>query len=622
MSIVSSERKQVARSSGSDQLRGSQLVVAVWFGLFTGIVEVIILAIEKLLTHHIIELSRHFVWMIPLAEATLFSVVGVFFFCVGRLRPKIDPLPATIFTSSLLAFLSLLILIPRLHHFAALLLSTGLAVQFSRLIRVKAGLFHAVVRRTLPGMIGLVMLLGLGVEGRRVIAEHRALADLPSAPAQAANVILITLDTVRARNMSLYGYVRATTPKLEQFANTGIVFERALATASWTLPSHASMLTGRWPHEMSANLTSPLDGTQPTLAEYLRARGYSTAGFVANMRYCGYESGLDRGFLHYEDYPLSLGAIASSSSLVQTITNNFRLRRLIENDQHLNRKNAEQINSDFLQWLPHNGKRPFFAFLNYFDAHEPYLPPPPFDRNFGPGRKNGRYSPLHRWLWEPAVNYQNMTQENIQEEIDAYDGALAYLDHHLSLLFAELEKRELLTNTLVIITADHGEEFGEHGLFEHGYSLYLPSVHVPLILSFPGHLPAGNRVGSPASLRDLPSTILDLLDFEGDSPFPGKSLARHWQAGNEDECAHEEPLVSEANFTTGRPDWFPVSKGDMRSLVVQGMRYIQNGEGREELYDFCGDPREQHDLARSDASPGKLAQFRSLLGEILARQVR
>jgi arylsulfatase A-like enzyme len=468
-------------------------------------------------------------------------------------------------------------------------------------------------------MIGLVVLLGLSVEGWRMIAEHRALAKLPPAPAPAPNVLFITLDTVRAPSMSLYGYLRSTTPKLEEFAKTGVVFDRALATASWTLPSHASMFTGRWPHELSANLTTPLDGTHLTLAEYLRARGYVTAGFVANMRYCGYESGLDRGFVHYEDYPVSLGAIASSSTLARTIANNFRLRRLIQNDQHLNRKTAEQLNDDVLRWLSHKRERPFFVFLNYFDAHEPYLPPPPFDRKFGPGRRHGNYSPLHRWLWEPAVNYRNMTDENIQEEIDAYDGAVAYLDHHLGLLFDELKKRGLTSNTLIVVTSDHGEEFGEHGLFEHSYSLYRPSVHVPLIISFPRRMPTNRRIQTPVTLRNLPSTIAGLLDYEDEPPFPSQSLARHWEGVSNHESLQEELLLSEANYTTGRPDWFPVSKGDMYSVVFQGKRYIRNGDGQEELYDFLEDPREQNNLAQSEGNRKMLQQYRLFLDEMVGR---
>ncbi len=598
---------------------GFLFLVAIWFGLLTGWVEVAILTAEKLYFSPILRLSRDFVWMAPLAELTFLFLPGLFFFVISRLWPRFDPLPFTIFVCALLAFLNLLMLVPRFHHYAALVLAAGLAVQASRLIKVHTVAFHALVRRTTFGMIVLIVVLGLGVQGLRMLAERQALAELPPAPPNAPNVLFITLDTVRSANMSLYNYHRSTTPQLEHFAKTGLIFDRALSTAPWTLPSHASLFTGRLPHELSADWQIPLDATYPTLAEFLSARGYLTAGFVANTGYCSYETGLDRGFVHYEDYRISLGQIVASSTLVRTIADNFRLRRLIRNDEHLNRQSADQINGNVLRWLSSKRQRPFFIFLNYYDAHEPYLPPSPFDKKFGPGRKYWKYSPLHRWNWEPAVEHQNMTEENIHEEIDAYDGAIAYIDYHLGLLFDELRKRELIQNTLIIITADHGEEFGEHGVFDHGNSLYLPSLHVPLLISFPQHVPAGIRIQEPISLRDLPATVVDLLDFQDGFPFPGKSLARYWKGMLNLDSLQEKALLSEVNYTPGHPSWFPVSKGDMKSLVFGGRRYIKNGDGKEELYDFNHDPWEKQNLAGLDKSQPELKRFRALLEMVLER---
>src|SRR5215470_12395059 len=228
--------------------------------------------------------------------------------------------------------------------------------------------------------------------------------------------------------MCLFGSARRTTPNLEGLAKTGVVFHRALSTAPWTLPSYASMFTGRWYHQLSADYATPLDATYPTLAEYLTARGYATAGFVGNLGYCGAQTGLARGFAHYEDYPVSWGQLVSSSVLTRTIANNFRLRRLINNDEHLNRKTADRLNDDALKWLDSAVGRPFFVFVNYFDTHDPYLPPAPFDTKFGPGRPNGRHSPLHHWLYDPAVGHRELDEATIQHERDAYEGALAYVD--------------------------------------------------------------------------------------------------------------------------------------------------------------------------------------------------
>jgi len=336
------------------------------------------------------------------------------------------------------------------------------------------------------------------------------------------------------------------------------------------------------------------------------------------MRYCGYESGLERGFRDYEDYVVSLGQMAADSSLIKIVATNYRRRRLLENDEHLNRKAAERINDQALRWLAREGGRPFFIFLNYFDAHAPYLPPRPFDTRFGPGRRWGKYSPLYHWLWDPSVGDRDLTAEEVREETDAYDGTLAYLDQQVGVLLEELPRRGFLENTLVVITSDHGEEFGEHRVFEHGQSLYLPSLHVPLLVVMPGRVPAGKRIAAAVTLRDLPATAVDLLGGGKESPFPGRSLARYW-AGSSDEGQDKEPLVAEVSRTRWQRRWFPASKGDMKSLVHRGMHYIRNGDGVEELYDVARDPWERHDLARSDEGREMLSEFRATLEGMIRR---
>lgn len=591
--------------------------LAAWWGLLAGLVEVAISAARRVNTP-LMDLGPDYAWMIPLALSGVFLLLGFFFFLTSRLWERMDSRVVTIFLCSLLAFLDLLILVPRLNHLAALTLAAGIATQVTRYATRHMDGFAVLVRRTLPLLIGVLLVLGVGVQTARILSERRALAAIPPAPANAPNVLLITLDTVRAPSMSLFGYARRTTPHLEALADTGAVFDHALSTTPWTLPSHASMFTGRWYHELSADYAVPLDATHLTLAEFLSARGYATAAFVANLGYCGAQTGLARGFAHYEDYPISWGQLVSSSALIRTIANNFRLRRLIENDEHLNRKTADRLNDDALQWLDRTGTRPFFVFVNYFDAHDPYLPPAPFDTKFGPGRPNGRYSPLHHWLYDPAVRHRELDGATIQHERDAYDGSLAYLDDRLGALFSALKGRGLWDNTLVVITSDHGEEFGEHRVFEHGYSLYLPSIHVPLIVSLPGRVPAGKRIQAPISLRDLASTIVDLLDFTRDAPFPGASLARYWETSPGPTRMQEEPLLAELTHVTGQPEWFPASKGNMKSLVFHGMRYIRNGDGTEELYAYSKDPWEVNNLTPSSDHYVTLAQFRVLLDKMLA----
>ncbi|MBI3469594.1 MAG: sulfatase, partial [Planctomycetes bacterium] len=481
------------------------------------------------------------------------------------------------------------------HPYGAMLLAGGLAMQVARLIRRHTEGFYRLVKRSTAWMAILVAGLALAVPTGRWWAERRALAALAPAAADAANVLLITLDTVRAQSLSLYGHERLTTPELQRFAETGVVFQRALATAPWTLPSHASMFTGRFASEMSADFQTPLDARDPTLAEVLSARGYVTAGFVANYLYCGAHTGLGRGFAHYEDQP-RVGWIIEDSTVGQIIRNSDKIARFLGVDRKgpLFHKDAAMLNRDFLRWLPHQGRRPFFAFLNYYDAHEPYMAPRPFDREF---RSSSITSP-------------------IQADLDAYEGSIAYLDHHLGRLFRELDERGILSNTLVLITSDHGEHFGEHGLRFHSNSLYAQLLHVPLVISFPARVPSGKRVESTISLRELPATVVDLLGMVDVNCFPAPSLARHWQVAKSAEGAPKGTVLSEVScwqYTTGGPN----QKGPMKALVADSLHYIKNyGDGREELYDFESDPREERDLASLPERQRVLERLRASLEQI------
>lgn len=595
---------------------GIAVLAAVWFGLTAGLIEVGIVSIKRLFVFPI-RLSRDVVWMAPLAEVVVCLVAALGIYLLAKLFRRKQLLTGVIFVSALIAFFDLFLMVPRLHHYAAFILAAGFAVQATRWISNHQQTFLKVVRQSVHWIVLIVFILGVGLHGWLWFQEKRALGRIPAAASYLPNIILITLDTVRAHNLSVYGYHRKTTPNLEKLAAKGVVFEQALSTASWTLSSHASLFTGRYPFEMGVDWRVPLDNQYPTLAEYLRGRGYRTAGFISNTGYCSYESGLSRGFVHYEDYRITLGEIAASSTLLKTIADNFRLRRLIQNDQHLNRQPADVVNHKVLKWLSANKEKPFFMFINYYDAHEPYLPPPPYDKMYGPGRKHGKYSPLHHWNWDPSVGHNNMNEENIREEIDAYDGALTYLDHELGIFFQKLEEMNLSENTLIVLTADHGEEFGEHGVFDHGNSLYLPSLHVPLIITFPGRIPMGVRISRPVSLKDIPATIVELVDSSAAPPFPGPSLAQLWRQPIDTATTTGTPLLAEVNHATGHPAWFPVSKGNMKSVFYNNLCYIKNGDNTEELYNFLEDPWEKHDLAQQAEMQSHLVEFRGLLREIL-----
>jgi arylsulfatase A-like enzyme len=589
------------------------LLLTLWFGILTGLVEVMFLGIKKFYMGQFIKFGPDVIWMAPLADAVLFLVPACLLMLLSWRWPKLASLSVGLSVFSFLGFLSLLLMYYPIHLYAKLLLAAGLAVQAVRMGLQRRQMLQNLVRRTVPGLMALVLVLTVGVYGWRWFGVRQAVAQLPAGLSKAPNVLLIVMDTVRAQSLSLYGYHRQTTPHLERWAQSGVVFERAISASPWTLPSHATMFTGRWPHELSTNWEDALDGTYSTLAEALSAHGYITAGFVANTNYLGYEFGLDRGFVHYEDYVVSPQEVFVSSSLGRWLATDASIRKLLGYYDNITRQDAAAINDHFLAWLARAEHRPFFAFLNYFDAHEPYLPPGSFAERFGPDLPRGNdllTQDLRRSLRQ---DWFKRLPAEIKTELDMYDGAIAYIDHQLDRLFSELQKRGLMENTMIIVTSDHGEQFGEHGLFLHGNSLYQPLLHVPLIISFPARVPGGRRVATPVSLRDLPATIVDLTGLQERKLFPGTALFHVGREGERSEEPAPAAVFSEVSRAPWGEKWYPATKGDMQSLTDARYQYIRNGDGREELYDLERDAAAKKDIAAVEENRGVIERFAGAL---------
>lgn len=577
--------------------------------LVAGYIEVAVLLYRRLIDGQFIHRSRDFLWMTPAGYLLLFALPVLALWLLRRSTRL--PFHTGVFLVAGAGAMSVLLLVGagKVHLAALALLALGLAVQAARLVhRHPEGLVR-LVRGSTPWLLGLLPVLWAGTSAYRVWTERRATAALPVAGAGAKNVLLIILDTVRAASMGLYGYSKETTPELNRWARRGVVFDRAIAASPWTLPSHSSIFTGRLPHELSSDWLTPLDGRWPTLAETLRDRGYRTGGFVANILYATWEHGLDRGFLHYEDYPFSLGMLLRHTAPGRRLTDVRRLRTLIGSNELIGRKSAAHIGDDFLHWLDRDRERPFLAFLNYYDAHDPYLPPQEYFREFAGHFRPNDLAPFRRLgLFH---RHDQVTPEDIRLEMAGYDGAIAYLDTELSRLFDELERRSILDQTLVIVTSDHGEEFGEHGVFYHGHTLYRQALHVPLLMFGAGVEPAVRRVTQAVSLRDVPATVADLLAVP-DPPFAGRSLRRFWG----DSGAAGESALSEVTKGIRIPEWYPGAHGDLQSLVDGRYHYIRSAGGREELYDWYEDPDEAKNVSDLPESRPVLPMVRRGLDSI------
>jgi arylsulfatase A-like enzyme len=271
---------------------------------------------------------------------------------------------------------------------------------------------------------------------------------------------------------------------------------------------------------------------------------------------------------------------------------------------------------DWLSWQRNRG-RPFFAFLNYNDAHTPYKDPDDPAPGFGI-RPSSWHDRLVLQQWN-TLEKTKLPYHDVQMANDLYDDAIAYLDRRLGALLDELQRRGVLEDTVVIVTSDHGEHLGDHMLFFHGCSLYRQLVEVPLVVVCPKRVPAGRLVAEPVSLRDLPATVLDLLGLANDDAFPGRSLARLWDEASDEAAQMREPLLMETDkpATLTNQGREPVAKGPMKALVGGGMHYIRSGDGSEELYSLNGDPEERTNLAGFLEAQEVLENFRAGLRAML-----
>ncbi len=366
--------------------------------------------------------------------------------------------------------------------------------------------------------------------------------------------MLVTLDTTRADHLSCYGYVRKTSPRLDALAADSVVYDRCISTSSWTLPAHASLFTGRYPtshgaiHDPNAEhrLTAVLPDVDPgfranalsdrieTLATALKRHGYVTGALIGGP-WLKRLFGLAQGFDYYDDTEIS----------------------------SLNGRLAEQINRRALPWIDKVANQPFLLFVNYFDAHFPYAPPERFQSRFlkVAGLKRG-------------------AKGTLEEPVDLYDAEIYYADHFLGKLVDHLHDLGLYDDTWIIITADHGELFGEHGLFSHGATLYEPEVRAPLVIKYPKRWAQRGRNAEPIQLTDIMPMILDRLGFPTPAHVQGTSPGQPRRRIFAE--VYPLPVLSK--------------RGSHRAYYEGDLKYVWNSRGRHMLFDLKADPDEEHNL--------------------------
>jgi arylsulfatase A-like enzyme len=601
-SINSSAKNQLATLGSSEFLR-----IAISLGLLAGLVEgVLLLAVFRYgwLYLRLGEgVSVEILWISPLVTGLLFLLLALVSLPLRRMLPRASVQRLCL---GLLVFLTLadwLSITGRIGPLAVVSLSMGLTVVLARWFRTRSGTVLRVWQRSFPYTLAVFCLTLLVVRGSVWGKEKLATAHLAVAAPGTPNVLVIVVDTLRADHVSFYGYPRPTTPNLDRIAREGVVFDNAISTAPWTMPSHASMVTGRYPHEHGAVGEHGLDDHLPTVAEAFRDRGFRTGGFSGNSFYFCRRAGFARGFLHFEDYFYSVGDILHRT-IWGRIVNHFIPTGVPALEEVPERQRAEQINERALRWIDRDRAHPFFVFLNYFDLHDPYLPEEPFRSKFSRTPNPGGLI---------DTDYPTLSPDQLQSEVDAYDGAVNYVDEQIGRMFAELQKRGLDRNTIVVITGDHGEAFGEHNLVSHRNSLYRALIHVPLIYWEPVKIPAGVRIDRPVTLASLPATVLDLAGAGNQRQFPTASLAELWthpQGANN----WADP-VSEMERYLYAPKNYPVYSGWLKTVVNGKWQLIVSEKLPPELYNWRSDPHETIDLAGTKEGQDVISTLRSeLLG--------
>ena len=460
--------------------------------------------------------------------------------------------------------------------------------------------------RALAGVLtAILVVLTAGViyygESRRLSGTVIAAREAPSG--QRPNIVLITMDTVRADHLSAYGYGRETTPNLARLAERGVLFENAISASSWTLPSLAAIYTGLLPHQSGANAFRPLNPGWKTIEDILGHQGYATAGFNANYYYGQSGWGLGREFGRYDDDRTTL-----LYNLSRTLAGRAAVQPFYQNGIRYDafyRRNAADLNAEIFRWLRQRRARPFYVCINYFDAHSPYVPPPPYDHRFGTLPE----SVVRRWGVKGGFRPSRpVPAADRQALIDGYDNSLAYLDSQIGQLVQALESTPEGRNTIVLITADHGEAFGEHGTYQHGNGLHREEIRVPLIVYGAG-IPTGIRIVTPVANQKLFATALDLA-LGNKVPMHAHSLAQFWQTHSPEQIA--QPVVSELSASLSE-----AGEGGL-SLTTPSWHYILTKNGKESLYDWAADPAEKDNLSSSPEAQSTLGSLNAYLRVIEA----
>jgi arylsulfatase A-like enzyme len=426
----------------------------------------------------------------------------------------------------------------------------------------------------LPGGLGLVLLGALGAASGW--ADEEAKEGGSSRP----SILLVSIDTLRADHLGLYGYPRPTDPELAAVASRFVRYTAAYTPLPLTVPGHAALLAGRFPRELGVlnnrDRMPVTGGVPPLLAERLRDAGYGTAAVVASG-ILSHSTGLAQGFGTYSQPDPSVKPV---------------------------RRTADEINS-LAATLMEEAEGPLFLFVHYYDAHDPYDYPESVGLQLTPDEKLAGlledrglqdvlyHEVLNRHRDEPVV--KNGKPLNLEEMVASYDAGVRYATDHVADLVRLWDATRHGPGSLVLITSDHGEGLGQHGFWSHGMNLHDETLRVPLLVRWPDGAEAGQTIEATVSLLDLAPTVLEVAGQEVPREMPGRSLTALASSGGGDReffVAQRMRYVSPSRPAKVR-NWRP---GDGFAVLSSDFKYIQDGREDPVLYDRSADPLELADV--------------------------
>jgi arylsulfatase A-like enzyme len=395
------------------------------------------------------------------------------------------------------------------------------------------------------------------------------------------NILLITVDTLRADHLSCYGYARKTSPYIDGLARDGTRFSRAYTSIPLTGPAHLSLFTGRYPQETGVRrngVALPDNRAVITLPQILRGHGYQTGAFVSSWPLLGRLTHLDRYFNSYDETMNRSYQIFNSS------------------------RYAEDVTPPALTWLHKhaNKKKPFFLWVHYFDPHEPYI----YRTDFDPPDVDS------------AHPYKPPEDGDMRERMRNYDSEIYYADHNIGKLLAALDSMHVKNSTMVVLVADHGESLGQHDYVGHGRHVYEGIIHIPFIVRYPGHVKAGQTIDTPVSIIDVMPTIVDLsvknvVVAKKKVPivFSGRSLANSLETGEKstDRWIYYVTFPGKKGYAPQWLSWVWVHNEELplrfgRIDHFSKMTWDPT-EKKLSLYDLQADPHENHARVVAENSP-------------------